>query len=92
MTNRQVWKFPLTLGENKLKMPTGAHVVSAQIQHEQLVLWAVVNLDMATKENRRIFVAATGQELPDRVGWRHFVDTVQSGGFVAHVFDIQADT
>jgi len=82
-----IWKFPLAVtDEQSVIMPEGAEILCAEVQHEQLCLWALVNPD-APKQRRIIEVFGTGHDMPD--GCRKYIGTVQMmhGSLVWHVFE-----
>lgn len=66
-------------------MPEGAHVLTAQMQGGDLVLWAIVQPDKPM-EHRKFEVFGTGEpmELPAE---SPYVATVQDGPLVWHVFE-----
>ena len=43
---RRVWKFPVTLpdsfGKSWAELPVGARIISAGLQNDEMVVWAVV--------------------------------------------------
>lgn len=82
----EIWKFKLhPFVIQDVKMPSHARVLSAAFQGDTLQVWAVV-VPSNTVQNRRFFVAATGQPSEETVG--AFVGTVFSPhGLVFHVFD-----
>lgn len=88
MTGRKtIWKFQLVVDDlQKVLMPAGAEIRSVQLQHGQLCLWAMVDPD-AAKEPRLIKIHGTGNPSIDTMHQRTFIDTVQMGQFVWHVFE-----
>lgn len=86
----RVFKYQLQNGGRAVvMMPKFARVLSVGNQHEELMLWALVD-DTNDPESRTFFVAVTGQEL-----WLYrqtdpFIGTVlfDNGGFVVHVFEV----
>lgn len=51
----------------------------------QIALW--MRVDSAAPEvQREVVIVGTGQEIPRFAADEHYVDTVQCGGFVAHVY------
>jgi hypothetical protein len=78
--------------ENVVELPVGAAIISIGTQvimHESVVcFWAIVDPN-APLEQRRFFVAMTGQELPADVEIvTHYLGTAHlfGGQIVAHVF------
>jgi len=81
-----IWKYPLSPGENYIKMPGRARPLAVGWQGEQLCLWCVVQPGEPEKA-LHFFVAMTGQDLPDDPG--PYVGSAESSfGIVAHVFRI----
>lgn len=79
-----VYKYPLALTDvQDVKMPEGARILSAQVQDGKICVWAVVNGD-APLVYRRFMIAGTGHQHVFSP-WK-FLDTVQTGPFVWHVF------
>lgn len=79
-----VWKFPLRIvGLQEIRMPRRTIILTAQMQHTELCLWAVC---VEGKTNlRTIEIFGTGHELPDFE--RAYIATVQTGGLVWHIFE-----
>lgn len=84
---RIIWKFPLKLGSQPLKVPKGSRILTVQIQHGTLMLWALVDPQAIVPFRLdTIHVIGTGNDLPDVVEKFEYIATVQEGGFVWHVF------
>lgn len=82
-----VWKFPLALADRQLiNMPTGAKLLTVQMQDVDICLWALVDPDAAPVQ-RAITVAGTGHTMLGETG--KYVATFQMahGELVFHVFD-----
>lgn len=84
MAMKQIWKFPLPF-DGAIEMPMSAMPISVQVQHEQPVIWAIVD-PTEKKIMARFHVAGTGHTLPDGLG--PFLGTFQTNGgaLVFHVF------
>jgi hypothetical protein len=65
-------------------MPTGAQVLSAQMQGIQLCIWALVEVGYVNCD-RRVRIFGTGNTVTLDGNWK-FVDSVQERIFVWHVF------
>lgn len=86
---KTIWKYILTHGINKVEMPVGAEVLSAQSQLNNPRLWALVDPDERT-EHRFFEVLMTGEDVPCGMGIdRRYVGTYQlyDGELVYHVFE-----
>ena len=87
---QRIWKYELTPGrDTTLMMPRGARTLSAGVQGEALVIWAMVD-PQATPEQRSFRVFPTGVTITED-DWQHgpsaFIATVQMGALVFHVFE-----
>jgi len=95
----QIWKFPLPVrtdgfimewnGRFDLDLPKASTVLSVQLQHDQIALWALVTPD-ADLEKRSFILAATGKDVPRRDDEAIlFIATVQidGGSLVLHLFE-----
>ena len=83
----KIWKWNLEVTDRQtLEMPTGAEVLTVQVQNEVPQLWALCH-PMSPKERRIFAVYGTGQPIshPGK-----YIATFQlhGGGFVGHVFEI----
>ncbi len=90
MASLTVYKYLVPLeDEPVLELPKGAQVLSFQVQHERMVLYALVNPD-ARHEKRRFRLAGTGHPIDAELPLR-FIGTVQlhGGALVFHLFEIK---
>jgi hypothetical protein len=87
---RQIWKFPIALGENFVKVPTGAELLpgSMQVQRSTICIWALVNPEEKKTETRAIHVMGTGNDIPYPDAHRSYLGTIQIGDFVWHGFEM----
>lgn len=83
----QVWKFSIGVGtgEQHVQMPTGARVLSVQLQDGMPQLWAVCD-PTAAKVLRRIVAMGTGDD--GAPADAPYIDTLQVGYAVLHYFDL----
>lgn len=81
-----IWEFTIeNTGHQTLQMPSGAHILSAQFQADEICLWALVNTEN-DHAPRDITIIGTGHPIdPDFSG--RFIGTVQQDNFVWHVFE-----
>lgn len=83
-----IWKFPLRITDAQtVAMPTGAQILTAQVQYDELQVWAIVDPDRLLVE-RTFAIATTGHTLhcaPDK-----YIATfqLQGGLFVGHLFEV----
>lgn len=83
----KIFKYPLTLPNNIIRMPLNAHVLCVQMQRGYPTLWATVDPDNGTHERTFNFFG-TGHELPDDIYKHVYIDTVQfEDGTVWHCFE-----
>lgn len=83
----RIWKFPIDQENQSVEMPPGSKILTAQIQHGYIQLWALCDDRVQGKELRHIAVYGTGNPLPDAPG--EHLSTVQlTSGIVAHVFEV----
>lgn len=93
-----IYKYPLKItDEQSVDMPTGAKILSVQMQGKTLCLWASVNPE--NKQSKRtICIVGTGNPFDEdrnvRLGTSEgrgvgcvYLGTVQDQGFVWHVFE-----
>ncbi len=83
---QQIFKYPLAFEDHQeIMMPTGAHILSAQLQGNRICLWARVNSE-APPRPREISIYGTGHPLRDYPGT--YINTIQTeGSLVFHVYD-----
>lgn len=82
-----IWKFPIKITDvQKVEMPMGAEILSAQMQNGDLCLWALVS-PANNKELRTIEIHGTGNYVEPAD--RKFIGTAQmaGGALVWHVFE-----
>ncbi len=80
---KTIWKFPLDLKEHQtVAMPSGARVLSVQMQQGTPTIWAVVN-PSSEHTFRHVFVVGTGQYVPED---KTYIGTVQMEAYVWHVY------
>lgn len=85
--SKVIYKYPLQIVDaQELWLPNGAQVLTAQVQHGALQLWALVSPSGLT-ERVRLRIVGTGHVFPDADQWR-YLSTVQVDGgvLVFHVF------
>jgi len=86
-----IYKYELALtDEQLLNLPVGGVILSAQEQNNSLVLWVICSLDAVDSgeiEQRIIRIVGTGNPYPEGQNEMRFIDTIQSGPFVWHIFE-----
>ena len=79
-----IWKYKLELViEQMVEMPIDSKVLSANMQGDTLCIWVLVN-ENNKKTLHPVWIYGTGQLIDEPSG--RFIDTVQDGQYVWHVF------
>ncbi len=88
----RIYRYPLEVTDRQtIHLPYNSKILTAQLQHDSLQLWAMVdeleNLSMPTT----IAIYGTGNPMPDRPG--EYISTFQmhGGNLVFHVFNLTAE-
>jgi len=87
MIEHRIFKYELLDRTNEVDMPAGAEVLTVQIQHDKICLWAKV--DPTARTEKRVFVVyGTGHPIEDDSNLS-YIGTVQMAGgtLVWHVFE-----
>jgi hypothetical protein len=86
---KSIYKFSLPLDDQfVLAMPSGAKILSVQVQNDQPCIWAIV--DPAEPPEPRCFeMYGTGHTLPEDITALKFIGTFQLEipGLVFHLFE-----
>jgi hypothetical protein len=92
--NLSIYKFPFKVTDyQKISMPKGARILSAQTQNEFPCIWAICDAKTEEKEEREFEVFGTGNPFYENsyFGKEHkFIATFQlnKGSFVGHLFEL----
>lgn len=83
----RIWKYVLKIDDRqKIYMPTESEILSAQMQRDNLCLWALVD-ESKIQVDREIAIYGTGNPMPENPG--KFISTFQlSNSLVFHIFDL----
>ncbi len=82
---KRIYKYPLTDLSSYISMPTGARILSVQLQGNDLMAWALIDKDVPTSEKRCFAIYGTGWALDNDPG--DYLATIQGNGFVWHLFE-----
>ncbi len=84
--SKTIWKFPVDVGRCTLLMPTGAEILSVQVQRGEAQMWALVDANKPS-EAREFAAYGTGHPMPSDPG--KFIDTFQvaGGDLIFHLFE-----
>jgi hypothetical protein len=88
MSKRTVWKFTAPVTDKfAISMPSGAKLLSAGVQGNNLCIWALVDPEGGL-ETRNFRLAGTGHPITEHV---HFLETIQmhDGALVFHLFECE---
>lgn len=81
-----IYKYPLELvSEQTLVLPVGSKVLSVQMQHGVPTVWALHELG-STAAQTEVLVALTATGEQFHVDNWNYIDTLQNGEHVWHVF------
>ena len=87
---QSIWKYPFAVGvaSQAFEMPTGARVLTIQMQGTTPTIWVLVDVPTNGPEDyeSRVFsIHVTGGEVDKIRG--EYIGTFQVNGFVGHVFE-----
>lgn len=83
---KTIHKFPLFNNESGIiEMPVGANILTAMLQNDVIVIYAIVHTTQEKKYNQPIHVIGTGYEMPEGNNFK-YLNTLQDGRLVSHVF------
>ena len=89
--DKQICKFEIPTSNFLVRLPRGAHVLSAGAQGQSVMIWAEIDPG-AEMVVRRFPVYGTGHKIDNTDASLHFIGTVFMGPFVWHVFDAGEET
>lgn len=89
MSTREVWKVSMRPEpwELVVALPSMAQPLSAQMQNGNISIWFLVD-PTRSLVNRNLLVVGTG--MPFKSRFHSYIDTVQNGDLVWHVFEVDA--
>ena len=83
---KKIWKYTLPVTDYPvIPMQRGARVLSVDVQHGEVQIWALVDPEAPT-ELRKFRMADTGHPLEEEIVSMRFIGTVQMGELVRHIF------
>ena len=89
---KTIWKFTLSVQDKQeIEMPKDAIILTAQIQKDELQLWAAVDTDISIPtEIRYIGICGTGNPIPNPNNMNKYISTFQlyNGALIFHVFEL----
>lgn len=95
--SQQIWKFKLsagfTRGQEIISMPKDAVLIDVQWQKEtgSIVIWAEIDTNFASTEERTFALIWTGEDLfegKDGSSLDHLRTIQAVGGLIIHVFEV----
>lgn len=88
-SRKSVWKYILGIESFEVvQMPPESKVLSAQVQHDRICLWVLVNLDDERRVSYPVWSYNTGEIVTEAVLKGRYVSSVQQPGspLVVHIF------
>jgi hypothetical protein len=86
--NTTIWKFRLLVRDyDTIQMPAGANIISVDVQHGEVCLWAEVDPG-AAPQPRHFALVPTGGQLPRRNLEHLGTVLISSGNFVLHIYEL----
>jgi len=85
----RIWKYEISPYRTEVDLPSGAEILSVQVQSGVVCMWALVNTQNKT-ERRYFEIFGTGNKVPVDMGiFRKFIGTFQIDGenLVFHLFE-----
>lgn len=90
MTMHTIYKYPIPVEDKfTLALPVGADVLTVQVQHDEVYLWARVNTENPA-EPRHFRMFGTGHLMPEWFPWpmKHIgTFQLEGGSLVFHLFE-----
>ena len=92
MKKMEVWKWTLLVPQRNshtsLQVPAGSAFITAREQHDQICVWGLVDPDETRREEKKLRVVATGQDLGE--GRFRYLGTahLDGGRSIFHVFQV----
>lgn len=83
MSYRQIFKYPLVIGNQNIRIHADHKPLCVQMQNDQLCLWAEVDPEQALAW-KHVLIVGTGH--PFHPQGFDYVGTVQDGPFVWHCY------
>lgn len=84
---KTIYKYPIKIEEKQeIEIPFGAMILSVQLQNGNPYLWAKVETGNSNA-TRIIYVFGTSQPIEIKGGAIRYIDTLQTGVYVWHVFE-----
>ena len=93
---KKVYKYAIKhQSTQRVEMPIGAEILSVQVQNNDAYVYALVNPDEPTTEDRFFRTYATGGNIPAEIGFElKYIGTFMlndpehtTGTFVGHLFE-----
>jgi len=88
----KIFKYSLNITDYQIvNIPHLRGIIEAQMQGDQLVLWAMIDKELGFYSGVNIYIVGTGEEFNDcsfsqKESSRNYLTTFQNAGFVGHLF------
>ena len=86
---KAVYKYPIAVADvQDIDLPSGAQILSFQIQHDQPCIWALVDIERGMK-SRRLHMVGTGHRREEEFFAGKYIGTAQmlDGQLEWHLFE-----
>lgn len=85
-----IWKSKLQISDRQIiEVPSGATMLTSQIQKDELVLWYQC-IESSAKVTRTIAIYGTGNPMPSNPGKYISTFQIQNGDLVFHVYELES--
>lgn len=88
-----IYKYKLEIRDNQtVNMPHGSKILTAQVQGDDVCLWALVDPDQSLTDDRKIRIHGTGHLIKGADKLK-YISTIQmhDGRLIFHVFEDLSD-
>jgi len=82
----KILKYTIPLTGCVLSIPRSSSFLSCQLQNNQIVVWYIVNVEKRPLIELTFTVIGTGHDVPEPLTYANFLQTIQMGPLVLHVF------
>jgi hypothetical protein len=83
---KKIFKYPLIPRVSPI-LPKDAEILTIQVQHDVVCIWALVDTNFQETTTRQIRVYGTGHPMPDNPGTYLATFQLNDGALVLHVFE-----
>lgn len=85
---KSIYKYPLSVEDKQvIQLPVGSEILTVQLQNNNSVLWAMVNVNDSRLVSRHIVMFETGKRIDMKRNFRYISTFKIPIGLVFHVFE-----